>query len=349
MLVEGCNLKYGAPATFKNVSHARPADSPEDIPPLLLSMPGSGNTFLRILLEHATGHLTGSIYLGDKELQWVFKGETSCARSNSVIKSHPADLIISGALNSWNTPAIKGDTRKKLRGRDRKMRVKCGRGNIQYFPRAVILVRDPLKSILSDFQRVATQSHVGSVSLDKTQRSNIKAVRRPLKSLNLTAFWLLNAMDQARAYRQSMREILQPLLSSPHPDHPDLDVAIHLVRFEDLIAKETRYATLSSLLQFVVPDAEVNQERMRCAYYAIDTAEMRREKSLLDFKEMYNTIYPPLVCDVWNHTREFALAFGYVATPNAAYKTLQQQCDLNLISNPKPNLHRHNRPAAARL
>ena len=57
-------------------------------PPLLYSFPGSGNTWVRLLIDWATGIYSGSFYL-DKTLIPILPGEIKCDRSVSVIKVHP--------------------------------------------------------------------------------------------------------------------------------------------------------------------------------------------------------------------------------------------------------------------
>ena len=49
------------------------------IPPLITSLPGSGNSWSRLLIEYATGYYTGSIY-GDQSLIDIFAGEPFCGR-----------------------------------------------------------------------------------------------------------------------------------------------------------------------------------------------------------------------------------------------------------------------------
>ena len=80
-------------------------------PPLLYSAPGSGNTFVRALLEHATGLQTGSLYT-DRHISSAMPGETvaPCRSGRAtgallVIKAHPhlhafADCNSSGARAS---------------------------------------------------------------------------------------------------------------------------------------------------------------------------------------------------------------------------------------------------------
>jgi len=57
-------------------------------PPLLYSFPGSGNTWVRLLIDWSTGVYSGSFYF-DKSLLSILPGEIKCDRSVSVIKVHP--------------------------------------------------------------------------------------------------------------------------------------------------------------------------------------------------------------------------------------------------------------------
>lgn len=58
------------------------------VPPLLWSFPGSGNTWVRLVLEHASSILTGSIY-HEMEMVKLLPGEMTCNASSLVIKAHP--------------------------------------------------------------------------------------------------------------------------------------------------------------------------------------------------------------------------------------------------------------------
>ena len=44
--------------------------------------------------------------------------------------------------------------------------MKCKRGNVKRFKKAVLLIRDPYDSIWSEYQRRITQSHVSGIPLD---------------------------------------------------------------------------------------------------------------------------------------------------------------------------------------
>ena len=340
ILAEGCQKKYGTPR-YKN-STALDDMSDGGIPPLLLSFPGAGNTMLRALLEHATGIFTGSIYLSDKELLATFDGEKTCTRLNSVIKGHPSDFVIRGQMDLHNRISKNGDKRDKLRGTSKFMRRKCANGKIQHFSRAIFVTREPFKSIMADFQRISTNSHVGSVSLNQSLGVNLKNVKRnPLKAMNLTDVWLKVAMQKAKDYEDSMLNIIKPLFLSNYsappvgnknPQYPDLDFSTHVVRFEDIVSRETRYHTLAGIVKFIFPAEEVNKERLMCAFYISDMANTHRKQTFLDIGELYNDIRPSLVCDIWNRTQHFGHAFGYYATPNPAYKSVLEQCNVTQVT-----------------
>ena len=54
----------------------------------LLSIPGSGNTWLRYLIQSATGFITGSLYHSDGLYKYGFPGEMIDDGSAIVVKSH---------------------------------------------------------------------------------------------------------------------------------------------------------------------------------------------------------------------------------------------------------------------
>ena len=105
----------------------------------LASFPGSGNTWLRYLLQQSTGILTGSVF-ADPSLQEIGFGEGIANQSVLVIKTHNV-----GITRHTDHP----------------------------FDRAVLLVRDPFDAILAEFNRLQVidergrMSHTGHATLDK--------------------------------------------------------------------------------------------------------------------------------------------------------------------------------------
>ena len=104
----------------------------------LASFPGSGNTWLRYLLQQATGILTGSVYKDYALLKNGFPGENVVNGSVIAVKTH-----------------------------------EFGKESIGAFDKVVLLVRDPFSSLQAEFNR-RSGGHIGHASLDKYKRNNGK-------------------------------------------------------------------------------------------------------------------------------------------------------------------------------
>lgn len=114
----------------------------------LASTPGSGNTWLRYLLEQLTGVRTGSIYV-DKALYWAgFVGENVSNASVLVVKSHTGTT----PLHPWY---------------DR-----------TWMDAVILLVRNPYRAALSEFQRRKTRSHLSTVKAKSLHQGTV--CRRPI-------------------------------------------------------------------------------------------------------------------------------------------------------------------------
>jgi hypothetical protein len=111
------------------------------IPPMLFTFPGSGTTITQLLVEYATGVLTGSIYDED-ELYHVMPGLRFCGQRLGMVKAHTKDVRF----------AMHGDSIKAA-FIDKPYTAKCRRGAIPAFDRFLLVVRDPWASIWSNFQR----------------------------------------------------------------------------------------------------------------------------------------------------------------------------------------------------
>lgn len=140
-----CLSKYGD-RRFFNHSEAR-------MPPILYTFPGSGSTWLRMLLDRATGIYSGSMY-GDEKLIDVLPGEIFCSKLVTVIKVHPHHRGFRD--NNWFTDLSKG-TQKAI--------PQCYNAGVERFDKAILLIRDPFDSIWSEYQRQNSNniSHVGTI------------------------------------------------------------------------------------------------------------------------------------------------------------------------------------------
>jgi len=104
----------------------------------LASFPGSGNTWLRYLLQQATGISTGSVYKDYALLKNGFPAENISNGSVLAVKTH-----------EW------------------------GREAMQPFDSAILVVRDPFSSLRAEFNR-RSGGHIGHASPDKYKRNNGK-------------------------------------------------------------------------------------------------------------------------------------------------------------------------------
>lgn len=119
------------------------------IPALIYTFPGSGNTWVRLLVEYATGIYTGSLY-NDVSIMTEMPGERYCSYAVSAIKAHPNHFTASTLLSRDDT--FEGEVINK---RARIFPKKCleSRSPITHFGRAVYLMRDPFASIYSETMR----------------------------------------------------------------------------------------------------------------------------------------------------------------------------------------------------
>lgn len=105
------------------------------------SFQGSGNTWLRYLLQQATGIFTGSVYKDFGLLKSGFPAENVCNASVLLVKTH--EVCMSGSQtisNSKKTFFISFSSQ-------------WGPNAWKLFSRAILLVRDPDQSILAEFNR----------------------------------------------------------------------------------------------------------------------------------------------------------------------------------------------------
>jgi len=122
----------------------------------LASYPGSGNTWIRYLIEGASGIFTGSVF-NDKSIDNAgHHGETRNFKDGSTIlqKTHHRTIINSQYATF------------SLAWRQEHINMFGGRG--------VVVVRNPFKAVLSYWNYVSTQSHTKSVDVASLKTSKFK-------------------------------------------------------------------------------------------------------------------------------------------------------------------------------
>ncbi|XP_043910200.1 WSC domain-containing protein 1 [Protopterus annectens] len=122
----------------------------------LSSFPGAGNTWVRHLIEHATGFYTGSYYFDGTLYNKGFKGEKDYWKSGRTIcvKIHES-----------------------------------GRREIEIFDSAILLIRDPYKSLIAEFNRKCA-GHLGHAT-----EQNWKSQEWPDFVNSYASWWTSHVLD----------------------------------------------------------------------------------------------------------------------------------------------------------
>lgn len=136
----------------------------------LASFPGSGNTWLRYLLQQATGILTGSVY---KDYALLKNG-------------FPAESVVNGSVLAVKTHEFGPDARK-------------------VFDRVILLVRDPFASLQAEFNR-RSGGHVGHASVDKYKRNGGKYWKNFVS--NKASEWQRMNLDWYNSFSESDRLVV---------------------------------------------------------------------------------------------------------------------------------------------
>ncbi|XP_037726890.1 WSCD family member CG9164 [Drosophila subpulchrella] len=184
----------------------------------LASFPGSGNTWLRYLLQQSTGILTGSIYKDYGLLKTGFPAENVCNSSVLLVKTH-----------EWGSKAWAP------------------------FSKAILLVRDPEKAIIAEFNR-QSGGHIGFASPDRYKRTKGKYWQQFVS--NKLKGWEVMNLSWARNFTGDIK----------------------VVFYDDLVHHTER--ELRSILEFL--QFPVNEQLMRCAIMRKEGI-FRRKKRQLSF------------------------------------------------------------------
>ncbi|XP_060115380.1 sialate:O-sulfotransferase 1 isoform X2 [Heteronotia binoei] len=157
----------------------------------LSSFPGAGNTWARHLIEHATGFYTGSYYFDGTLYNKGFKGEKDHWRSRRTIcvKTHES-----------------------------------GRKEIEMFDSAILLIRNPYKSLVAEFNRKCA-GHLGYAT-----DQNWKSKEWPDFVNSYASWWASHALDWLRYGKHLLvvhyEDLKQNLLSQLHKMVAFLNVSV---------------------------------------------------------------------------------------------------------------------------
>ncbi|XP_039364428.1 WSC domain-containing protein 1 isoform X1 [Mauremys reevesii] len=164
----------------------------------LSSFPGAGNTWARHLIEHATGYYTGSYYFDGTLYNKGFKGEKDHWRSRRTIcvKTHES-----------------------------------GKREIEMFDSAILLIRNPYKSLMAEFNRKCA-GHLGYA----TDR-NWKSKEWPDFVNSYASWWASHVLDWLKYGKH-----------------------LFVIHYEDL--KQNLIPKLKEMLEFL--NMTVTEDRLLC-------------------------------------------------------------------------------------
>lgn len=294
-----CKAMYG------NLTYISESEMFKKYPPHLVSLPGSGNSWVRLLIEYETGIYTGSMDTMDFELlmDGGFPGEKACGIRTSAIRAHPHffDFV-----------------NDRLRLRHTFQRDKCKRGLVRELKRMIVLVRNPFDALWSYYQYLQSLS-----------RSNYLTE----KSFNVEN-WVYYSPHIAKFWDIDFYRIILPLLHSYNP----MDVTI--IRYEDLLNPSINLETLNKLMRFM-GHTSVSIERLRCAFILADKPSVHRRtddparitslKAYFGngFESSYGTQSSKLLCKLRPHFAGFSDKFNYTLVPTG-YEAAANVCSSHL-------------------
>ncbi|KAB0791171.1 hypothetical protein PPYR_02971 [Photinus pyralis] len=219
-------------------------------PPIALaSFPGSGNTWLRYLLQQATGVYTGSVYKDYGLLKSGFPAESISNGSVLVVKTH-----------EWGANARK------------------------QFSKAVLLVRAPANAIQAEFNR-QSGGHIGFASPDRYKKTRGKYWQQFVtdklkmwKEMNLD--WLYNFTGPTHIifYEQlvdNVQHTLTVLLNFLEVPISDQLLACALERQEGIYRRKRRYMNFDPYTRKMKKLLQMEQKKVYEAIYNIASPARR--------------------------------------------------------------------------
>ncbi|KAF5286574.1 hypothetical protein FQA39_LY16257 [Lamprigera yunnana] len=229
----------------KNLEFQRPAKSPV----ALASFPGSGNTWLRYLLQQATGLYTGSVYKDYGLLKSGFPAESVSNGSVLVVKTH-----------EW------------------------GANSRKMFTKAVLLVRAPAPAIQAEFNR-QSGGHIGFASPDRYKKTRgrywqqfVADKLKMWKQMNLD--WLYNFTGPTHVifYEQlvdNVRHTLTVLLNFLEVPISDNLLMCALERQEGIYRRKKRYPNFDPFTPGMKKMLQREQKKVYDAIYNVASPARR--------------------------------------------------------------------------
>lgn len=286
---------------YQNLTYITMEEMYKNAPPLLLSFPGSGNTWMRLLIEYSTGIYSGSIYT-DKELLDSLPGEKACGIRLVAIKGHPGDLIL--------------DKDNQVICSNRKMKAKCMRGLIRGWKRVIFVVRNPFDAAIADVNRELSYSHIGTaIGVQYTEKQR--------------KIFVNNLILKVKYFSIEWETFVYPMLQALVPMNK-----VYIVYYEQLrdpiqlsrILNET--ITFMGWRQQSLLREEVVQGRLSCAPVLSTKPDIHRIHKMKNVDVLHHlsnsSLYSSyinvnssmaakssLICAMWEHIKHYSQNFSY--------------------------------------
>ena len=296
-----CHRRYGYRRFWNQKQRQR------HLPPLLWTFPGAGNTWIRMLLDYATGVYTGSIY-GDPSLLPLLPGEGRCDRSVVAVKAHPAHL------DSFDFVPTPGGL-LKLNLTRKPQYAKCAPYR---FASAIVVVRDPFRAIWAEYKRYVNWREVvvGRTSGESQSYSCRLALRA--QSLHSGAL-LRDCFDHGHFAHHAVHLARQWKHAWFHYGRFRQQFARHArlltVSFEDLVQKDRRGKVLRQMVDFVNAQPRATDDALQCAFRLADNPHIHRDRKteksgqVISVEDAYAN--RTLVCLMWSFLRRKAVKLNY--------------------------------------
>lgn len=279
-------------------------------PPLLWTVPGSGNTMVRQLLEFATAVRTGSIQHDKRLINAGFAGEGFVDHAVIVVKVHKPRF-------SEGVPVQL--TRRKKRQKTTKIWRKYA------ITSAIGVVRDPFHAAFAEYQLKHTPygSHASRIERKDFDPEDF--------AFELIAFAHLWNSTLSRYSTFARTRCYDPRENVPDLGHPLEELCrLGVWRFETLTAKAERVQALTQMLDFMrlPPAVRPSRERVECAFQLSDVAARNIKRPHDDGNgrfitretafEMAQRKDKGFICQFWGIVQHHAVKFGYTPLGGAA-------------------------------
>jgi hypothetical protein len=260
------------------------------------NMPGT-STYVRLLVEYATGIATGSIDVKSTPyLKSLFKGESACGKRTILVKGIPEELTLIPTEHEKMAPKAAHRPGKLLHFQHKDGRKKCNRGMIHYFDRLIFLSRDPYETIYSIIQSEEMLNKLSDEELQADYNTYIEGIHDSLYPPN---FW-----ESVGLLNVTYRDLIEPSIWT-FEAHRRINI-----KYEDLLDEKTMMYELERLLSFL--GLKVTQDRMRCSFLLAAKYKLSYSKNMI-FKYPTPNHAIPTLCKMEFELHFYSNFFNYTA------------------------------------